>query len=239
MTLPKVLACSMWREDAWANIGNRLRHLLAKAESYPNIKFLWVVGDSNDETAAVLREQTAGRDDVTVLDIGSTGIKGDDMASRLRRLSVTANHYLKNVGDADYVLIHESDIISPANLVNLLVANAEAGHCPIAAWPVLEIRPNFKVFYDVFCYRKDGVRFTHMPPYHPCYHADRPFIVDSAGTILMFHAEDAGNVLMDKRAILDLCWHLRELGRDIWVDPRIVVEQPVGLWDCHSTKEYA
>lgn len=239
MTLPSVVMCSMWKDDAWRDIGNRTRHLLAKAESYPNVRWLWVVGDSTDETSQVLRELTCANDRVTVLDIGNTGIKGDDMESRLRRLSVTANHYFKYTDGADYVLIHESDIVSPPNLVNLLVANAERGICPVAAWPTLEIRPGHKILYDVWALRKDGKRFNHTYPYHPAYKADKPFVVDSAGTVLMFHAEDAGNVLMDKQAILDLCWHLRELGRTIWVDPTIEVVQPMEFWTYHRIEAMA
>lgn len=242
MTLPKVLMCSMWKDDQERQIVDRVEHLLAKCESYPNLAYLWVVGDSADGTAQTLRDLTVGYDNVTILDIGCTGIEGDDPASRLRRLSVTGNHYLmpQNVGDADYILVCESDIQSPYNLVNLLVAHALAGRCPIAAWPTLEIRPGERIFYDTFCYRKDGVRFGHHSPYHPCYKPDRPFTVDSAGTVLMFCAEDAPEVVMSSRAILDLCSHLREMGLSIWVDPTLEVVQPHSLWNyVHITKEYA
>lgn len=239
MTQPSVVLCSMFRNDVSRRLVDRAEHLLAKSELYPNLRWVWVVGDSTDGTTDALRELSVGYD-VRVVDIGSTGIEGDDMENRLRRLSVTANHYLRHVGGADYVLLHESDVISPPDLVNLLVANAEQGRCPIAAWPTLTIRPGVTWCYDVWALRKDGQRFRNQAPYHPCYQADRPFIVDSAGTVLMFHAEDAGNVIMDKRAILDLCWHLRELGRDIWVDPTIVVEQPVDLWQfTQIAEEYA
>ena len=57
-----------------------------------------------------------------------------------------------------------------------------------------------------------------------------PFVVDSFGTCFLFHGEDASLVQMDKRAVLDLCWHLREQGRTLYVDPLLVVEQPSELW---------
>jgi hypothetical protein len=238
VTQPRVLMVSMWRNDERRQIVDRVEHLLSKAEAYPALGWRWIVGDSTDGTAETLRQLSAGYP-VQVVDIGSTGIVGDDMDSRLRRLSLTGNHYLRNVGDASYVLIHESDIVSPHNVVNLLVANAERGICPVAAWPVLELRPGYRVLYDVWALRKDGVRFKHTAPYHPAYRPDRPFMVDSAGTVLMFHAEDAGECIMAKRAILDLCWHLRELGRDIWVDPTIEVIQPYGLWEYHRIEREA
>jgi hypothetical protein len=237
--LPRVLMVSMWRNDAGRGIEQRAHHLLAKAVHYPNLAWRWIVGDSVDGTAETLRQLSAGYP-VQIVDIGDTGVEGDDHAANLRRLSLTGNHYFSGAAAFDYLLIHESDIVSPPNLVNLLVAHAEQGRCPIAAWPTLEIKPGVKVFYDIFCYRKDGQMFSNHPPYHPAYRSDRPFVVDSAGTVLMFHAEDAGEVIMAKQALLDLCWHLRELGRDIWVDPTLEVVQPRSLWTpARIAREYA
>jgi hypothetical protein len=237
MSLPVVVMCSMWKNDIRRSLVNRAQHLLSKADAYAALRFVWIVGDSDDETAEVLRTLTCERADVQVIDIGDTGMKGDDADSRLRRLSATGNHFLKHADGADYMLIHESDIISPPDLVARLVAHAEQGRCPIAAWPTLEIYPGVKWFYDVWAYRKDGVRFKNKAPYHECYRADKPFIVDSAGTILMFHAADASECIMSKQAVLDLCWHLRDLGRDIWVDPTLEVVQPRALWEYHHIEK--
>lgn len=230
MSLPSVVMCSMWRMDADRQLVDRVEHLLAKQECYPNLRYVWVVGDSTDGTTQALGELTTGYDNVRIVDIGCTGIEGEDAPSRLRRLSLTANHYFKYVDGADYVLIHESDIQSPPDLVNLLVAHAEQGRCPIVPWPTLEIRPGVRWFYDTFCFRKDGVHFTNTPPYHQCYKPDKVFTVDSAGTVMLFHGEDASEVIMSKGAFLDICWHLRELGRTIYVDPAIEVQQPYSLW---------
>jgi len=239
MSSPSVVMCSMWRNDLHRSLVDRVEHLLAKAETWPNLRWVWVIGDSTDGTAEALREMVTGYETVTLVNLGDTGIKGDDMAARLRRLSVTGNHYFKYAQGADYILVHESDILSPHDLVPRMVRLAERGLCPIAAWPVMEMRPGYRIFYDTFVYRKDGVQFRHTPPYHQAYQSDRPFIVDSAGTVLMFHGEDIGEVLMDRRAILDVCWHLKKLGRDIWVDPSIEVVQPRELWEYHNTRECA
>lgn len=238
MSRPSVVICSLWRNDTDRNLVDRAKHLLFKGQHYPAVRWVWVVGDSEDATAYRLRHLAHGLP-VTVLDIGDTGIAGDDMTSRLRRLSVTANHFWAHCAGADYVLIHESDIVSPPDLVARLVDHAEQGRCPIAGWPTLEIRPGHTVFYDCWAYRKDGVRFRNTRPYHQCYRAEQPFTVDSAGTVLMFDGEDAGNVLMDKQAILDVCWHLRQMGREIWVDPTLEVSQPCALWRYHEIEEAA
>lgn len=200
MTQPSVVLCSMWRNDCNRQIVDRVEHLLAKAETYPSLRWLWVVGDSQDDTAQALRDLSVGYN-VRIVEI-TTRIDGDDPDSRLRRLSLTANHYLKHVDGADYVLVHESDLLSPPDLVNRMVANAERGFCPVAAWPIIKLNGR-TLCYDVWALRKDGVRFKNHPPFHQAYQPDRPFVVDSFGSVFMFEAADAGEVIMTKRAVLE------------------------------------
>lgn len=232
MTLPRVVMCSLWRNDVNRRLVDRVEHLLAKAETYPALRWVWVVGDSTDDTAQALGELSIGYD-VRIVDIGNTGIVGEDVPTRLRRLSETANEWWHWIDGADYVLVHESDIVSPPDVVNHLVSYAERGKCPIAGWPVLEVRPGVTWFYDSFCYRKDGVRFSNQPPYHACYKADEPFTVDSFGTMYLFDAEDVPLVRFEDKAVLDLCRQLREQGRTLWVDPTLVIQQPHDLWTYH------
>lgn len=239
MTLPRVVLCSMFRNDENRSLVDRVEHLLAKCECWPNLAYCWVVGDSTDGTTQALGELSTGYDNVQIVDIGSTGIEGDDAHSRLRRLSVTANEYWHWVDGADFVLIHESDIQSPYEIVNQLVAHAEQGRCPIAAWPTLEIRPGTKVFYDTLSYRKDGQMFSNHPPYHSCYKPHEVFEVDSAGTVMLFHGSDAKYLFLVDGGFLDLCQQLRHRGRTIYVDPQLEVIQPFALWQYHNLKEYA
>lgn len=238
MTLPRVVMCSMWQTDCNRRLVDRVEHLLAKSESYPNVRWVWVVGDSRDDTTQALAELSYGYE-VQIVDIGDTGIEGDDAHSRLRRLSATANEYFNWCENADYILVHESDIASPGNIVNRLVAHAEQGRCPIAARPMLEIAPGHKVFYDTWGYRKGGQRFSNHAPYHPCYRPNEVFEVDSAGTVMLFHGEDAGLIHMVDGGFLDLCLQLRQQGRTLWVDPTLEVVQPHDLWQPHNTREYA
>lgn len=235
---PCVVMCSMWRNDLHRQLVDRAEHLLAKAETYPNLRFFWVVGDSDDDTLGALIDLSDGYD-VAFTEI-NTGIPGADAQSRLRRLSATANCYLAaDSAVCEYILVHESDILSPGDIVNRLVDHAEQGRCPIAAWPVLEIAPGRKIFYDVLAFRKDGTQFSHNPPYHPGYVVDAPFTVDSFGSVFLFNAADAPYVHMRERAVLDLCEGLRARGRTLWVDPTIECVQPVGLWQYHRIEEYA
>lgn len=230
---PNVVMCSMWRDDATRRLTQRAAHLLSKAEDYPNLRWVWVVGDSRDDTVHRLADLTVGRD-VTIVEM-ETGILGEDTPARLRRLSQTANVYLDYLtAEDDYILIHESDIISPADVVNRLVAHADAGRCPVAGWPVLDIRRGRRVFYDTWAYRQGGRQFTNAAPYHPAYVPDAPFVVDSAGTMLLFAAADAPHVRMEAGGFLDICAGLRAQGRSIWVDPQLIIEQPHALWVMRS-----
>lgn len=230
---PNVVMCSMWRDDADRHLPQRVAHLLDKALTYPNLRWVFVVGDSIDDTVHRLADLAVGRD-VTIVEM-ETGIEGEEAPARLRRLSQTANVYLDYLtAEDEYILIYESDIQSPLDVVNRLVAHADAGRCPIAGWPVLEIRPGRRVFYDTFLYRKDGRMFTNGAPYHACYRADAPFTVDSAGTMLLFAAADAPHVRMEAGGFLDICAGLRAQGRSIWVDPQLTIEQPHALWVARS-----
>lgn len=221
---PLVVMCSLWRNDAGRNLVQRAEHLLSKQDKWHNLRWCWIVGDSDDDTAAVLSNVALGYD-VNLVTL-ETRIAGDDMPNRLRRLSASANAFLQRIrDDDDYVLVHESDISSGPDVVARMVANAEDGRCPVAAWPVLRMM-GIPQFYDTWAYRKGGQHLSHDLRKHPIV----PFEVDSFGTVYLFAAEDGRSVRMKDQAVLDLCTGLRARGRTLWADPRILVEQPYDLW---------
>jgi len=130
----------------------------------------------------------------------------------------------------DFVVIHESDILSPYDVVERFVAHAKAGRCPIAGWPTLTFPSGYTQFYDIWGYRKAGRLFHNDPPYHSCYNPTEPFEVDSVGTVWMLPAEDIRRgVRCYQNGAVELCQKLRANGRRIWVDPTLVVEQPYDL----------
>lgn len=230
MMHPPVLMMSLWRDDMGRDIDRRADHLLSK--TYPNLHHLWVVGDSDDLTFHRLCNVAHGRN-VTLLAC-RTGIAGDAPNDRLRRLSDTGNMAFDYMADdmarVTYWLNHESDIQSPPDVVERLVAHAEAGRCPVAGWPTLGDRPD-AAFYDIWAYRKDGKKFESYLPYHPAWTPDAPFEVDSAGTVLLIHADDIYDGARYRGgALVDLCEQLKERGRRIWVDPSLRVVQPIDLW---------
>jgi hypothetical protein len=235
---PKVAMLSLWRDDAKRDIENRARHLLSK--SYPALRWIWVVGDSDDDTyqrlLAIINEVAPWRH-VDLLR-HTTEFRGADVVARRRRLSASANFGLSLLRpDDDYLLMHESDLRSPLNLVEIFLGHAQAGRCPIAGWPILPINGNQAVFYDIWAYRSNGVMFTNAPPYSPVYRADAPFEVDSFGSCWLAAADDMRDtrIRFGEMAVLDVCAQLRERGRQLWVDPKLTIIQPPALWVPHPT----
>lgn len=228
MSVPRAVMISLWRNDADRRIKDRADRLLSK--THPNMRWLWLVGDSGDRTWEALRNIHASACGGKEVDIFryDTGIVGEDPQTRRRRLSLSVNETLNRVlPDDEFVVWHESDLISPPDIVERLIGT---GKCPVAGWPILHT-PGGIMFYDIFAYRKDGVKFSNLPPYHECYRPDRPFTVDSVGSVWMFHAMDArAGVRCFEDACVELCTKLRGFGREIWVDPSIPIVQPADLW---------
>lgn len=220
---------SHWRNDAEKSLEQRAAHLFNKTG---DVCHVMVVGDSDDSTLQTLvklaEKYIQGGGAAIVRDM-KTGIEGDDPDTRLKRLSATLNYSLALVpAGCEYVMLHESDLISPANIVEMFLANPAA--LPGAGWVTLG---DGDVFYDTWAYRRNGTRFTNDPPYHPCYQPARLFEVDSAGSVLMFHAEDVcgpNGARCETGAIVEICDKLRQRGRQIWVHPQIRIVQPLALW---------
>lgn len=237
ISYPKVAMLSLWRNDAARDLAARAQHLLSK--TYPALRWIWVVGDSDEDDTyqqllAVVNAVRPWRH-VDLLR-HATGIAGDEPPARRRRLSASANLGLTLLSAADdFFLMHESDLRSPLNLVEVFLGHVAAGRCPIAGWPILPIGHNQAVFYDIWAYRKDGQMFTNTPPFSPCYRPDAPFAVDSFGSCWLAAAADTREVRFGEQAVLDACAQLRAAGRQLWVDPQLTIIQPAALWVPHPT----
>lgn len=219
---------SFWRTDVGRDLTARAAHLLGK--SYPGLEWVWVVGDSTDSTYEALDGVCANHpsgDQVDIYDIGPTPTMVTDPNPRLRAFSRAAQRGLDSVwGDIETVVIHESDIESPPDLVEQLLA---VDGDVVGAWPVLESRA---VFYDTWAYRGlDGEHFTNGYPWHRDYREDAPFEVQSVGTVWRFPAAAVRRGLACTQfGAVELCRGLRQQGYRIWCDPRLIVVQPRALW---------
>jgi len=231
MADPKVAVMSLWRNDSERFIKNRMSALLHK--TYPNRRYIWVYGDCNDDTDDFLETGVglaATRGIEVELIRHDTGIPGESKRvvddSRLRRLSQTANAGLAAVReDDDYLMIHESDLITPADVIERFVANANEGRCPIAGWPILKVGGQ-TLFYDTWAYQDMSGRYFTNYEVAP----SAPFQLRKFGSVAMFPAADAREIRMTDGAFREICEKLEGRGHSLWCDPTIIVEQPTELW---------
>lgn len=226
MYTPSAVIVSIWRNDAERQIENRIQHLLSK--SYPRLRWLWAVGDSSDDTETILRQAADTKDkDIRVYRF-DTLVEGDEPEIRIIRMGRTANAAFDHVrGTDDLLVMHESDLISPTDIVQSFV---ETGHAVVGGWPTLG---DGDTFYDTWAYRAGGLMFSNNPPYSPVYQPDRLFELDSVGSVWMAPAREFGGmngIRMNRAAVLDIMAQLRGRGYRVWCDPHIHIIQPRELW---------
>lgn len=229
---PRVVMISLWRNDAGKRLAERLDHLMAK--TYPNLRYVWIVGDSDDDTERLLRAWANMDSRITVVR-HDTGIQSHDPATRVVQLSRTGGAGLDQVNRGDtWVLPHESDLVSPPDLVERMLARKVD---VLAGWVTLHRSDDEEpLFYDTWAFRGlDGAMFSNYPPYHPSYRPDALFEVESVGSVVLFRAR---HVLDGVRALrygwLEICAKLRARGERVWVDPTLPIVQPRDLWTSHS-----
>lgn len=226
---------SMWRNDAVRDLETRVAHLLEKTcETHP-LRWLWITGDNNDETcqrlgAAVTEwmHGRGGRCPVTIID-ADTGIVGEDPVTRRRRGSAAATELFRHIpAAATYVVFHESDLRSPANIVDRFLESGQGN--PIAGWPTITLG-GYKQFYDIWAYRDlHGRQFNPRPPYCKGFTTARPFRVGSFGSAWLVPGDLLRGRRIESRAILELCETWCSEGVELLVDARIPIEQPQELW---------
>jgi len=230
-----VVLMSLWRNDVGRDLEQRIDRLLAK-ESVT--RWVWVTGNNDDATEDALAAVASKRDDVTLIHYDSPTL-GTNPDERLARLSETASVGLDDVRETDaYWCIHESDLISPVDVVTRLLAmqGDEPKVCAGMVWLGDQIG---QCWYDSYAYRKDGVWFTNSFPYHACVDMENPFEVHSAGSVMLFPAApiNAG-MRMERGGLIELSQKLREAGYRIIVDPKLNIIQPTHLWTSAQHASY-
>lgn len=186
-------------------------------------------GDSRDGTGAALWDECVHRFDAHLLDVSHGGPEFGSIEhpQRFKQLASIGNKLLDNVPpDADVVAIIESDLIWDAMaLLQLIDALPVLPH-PAAVAPM--IMDGERSFYDVFAFRRGGVRFTKQPPYHADLRGDSDLLeLESAGSVLVMDAALARKArLSDEEAIVGFCAGIRKHGGSIWLDTTVPVAHP-------------
>lgn len=233
-----VTMLSMWYGDAGKHLADRALHLLAKPGVTRWIFSVRPYRDMTDIFLAAMADYAGRGDDVVIYKEPD-----EQPEQRLERLSVAGDRLLSMVDDdADYVLWHESDLFTPLDLVGLLAKSSGAA---VGGWPVMshstscpELGPvtpkrlflNPPFFYDTWGYRAGGRRFGNQPPFHDVYR-EEPFRLDSVGSVVLIDADYIRRgARMNGGALVGLCESIREMGGEVWCDPRVPVVQPAELW---------
>lgn len=230
----RTLSISLWYEDAGKHIADRALHLLRK----PGVtRWEWSVRPGLDCTPQFLVAYAEHLDK-------NVRVRLEDLEQpreRIERLSRAGDRMLDLVEDEDFVLWHESDLFTPDDLLERL---ASLGAAAAGGWPTLShdedrlygidtqkrMYLTENVFYDTWGYRSAGTRFTNIAPFHDCF-VPEPFRLDSVGSVVLIQAEYIRRgARMNGGGLVGLCRAIREMGGEVWCDPRVPVVQPAELW---------
>lgn len=235
--------CSLWYADAGKHIAERALGLLGKVGVD---RWIWSVRPHNDITQDILR--FIAQDDPRV----EIFVEPEDQPEdRMVRLSRAGDRLLDMVKDEDFVAWHESDLLSyPTVIVDLKRSLKESGADVIGAWtslshhdkhPALRLNSPVQcklpvsIHYDTWALRKDGVRFTNNPPYHPCMEEATWPMLDSVGSVVLMNADYIRRgARMGAGALVGLCNEIRRLGGWITVDRDVPAVQPVETWKINN-----
>lgn len=192
-----------------------------------NIRVIAVEGDSIDHTpeALILASTLAEVElDLVKCDHHGPVFGSVDTPERMAALSCVGNAIFDNVKDSDDVLVYvESDLLWDAQTIATLVRNvANSDYAAIA--PLIFAGP--QVFYDIWGFRKNGVRFSPFAPYHPDLKAGLNE-VDSVGSCLVVQGHVARTArIRNNNCLVGWCEDVRTLGYIIAVDTRYEVKHP-------------
>ncbi len=224
-----VVVMSLWRNDANRNLRERALHLLSKGSAVHTTLYLWAVGDCDDDTWDKLAEIVDEHEfthDIILLG-ADTGIIGEDVDTRRARSSATATRmfgFLELYRDeADYVLLHESDLQSPPDVIDRLLKGG--GGNPCAGWPIIKLGGD-TLFYDTWAYRYvHGTYFFAESPRPP-----QQFSVRGFGSVWVAPTRLVAGRVLKRFAIRELCEQWWGEGVPMFCDPRVTIEQPTSLW---------
>ena len=190
------------------------------------VRLLAVEGDSFDNTATWLQKYAdASRIELELVTRSHGGpVYGStEHPSRMAALSIVGNGVFEHVRPGDDVLVYvESDLIWDAETILRLASRLGPGVDVVA--PLVFAGPHF---YDVWGYRKDGVRFSPFSPYHSDLLTDGLTAVDSVGSCLVMRAEVARQCrIINGACLVGFCADVRQKGFQVFVDATARIEHP-------------
>jgi hypothetical protein len=193
------------------------------------LTLVWGEGDSTDSTLAVLQAATYRfRAHLVDCTHGGPAFGSIESVARFRQLAQVGNKIWAAIPEnTDAVIYVESDLIwQPATLVALL----DSLTVYPAVAPMILDSPPLDTFYDVWGFRRNGVRFAKQPPYYPgLTHfraAGKAIQLDSAGSCLALRWSLAQWLHFPEDCFVGFCRLLYERGGELWLDPTLVCLHP-------------
>jgi hypothetical protein len=201
-----------------------------KLEKYHDIVYIFIEGDSSDNTYEELQDWLSIKDNYVLkkVDRNKPRFPKDKNPNRTKYFSELRNMlvgYALSISDISEVLMIDANYGWKDDIISLL-RNTNAD---IAA-PLVLMNKNHNgkyTFYDTWAFRKDNRQFSHYYPYFGYSKLNKPISVDSVG----------GGYLI-KRKVLEariryngdrdcehvgFCQRARKKGFSIKVDPRIYI----------------
>jgi len=210
----------------------RLRAALQADGHY--LQLLLVEGDSTDDTWPQMHsevEQYHFHATMWQHHHGQPLRRGTGHPERLANLSRIWNEMLDGVSPhADVVVIVESDLVwQPETMLQLIQRSREDGgiHCAMV-WLGDE---GSDLFYDIYLYRRNGVKFLNDAPYHADLVMGEPLILDCAGSCLVMPGSIArAHRTTAREELMGLCNSARAVGHAVILDSDLSIYQPESEW---------
>jgi hypothetical protein len=222
--------------SAFRNSAGRLQRYTSQVDAFRRflspdyfVRVIAAVGDCVDNTYCELRSRMAVQGIPTQFvkcDHGGPVFGSTEEQARMDALTVVGNAILGGVNATDDILVYvESDLVWDAYTIKLLVdmvAGQRGGFDVVS--PLIFAGPHF---YDIYAFRKDGVRFSPFPPYHSDLNPYGLTEVDSTGSCLVMRADVARTVRMPPGGVLiGWCNQARAQGYRIGVTSELRVTHP-------------
>lgn len=189
------------------------------------VRLALVEGDSSDDTRGELERYAVSLGlplDLITRNHGGPVYGSTEEPSRMQALSYVANGFMEAVRETDDVAMYvESDLIWTPKVFYHLADQLRPGVDVIA--PLVFAGT---AFYDIWGFRKSGIRFGPFEPFHHELVQDGLTEVDSVGSCLVMRPEVAMRTRMTDYALVQFCDNARAGGYHVWVDARERIFHP-------------
>lgn len=189
-----------------------------------SVRWIATEGDSVDNTRIEIQRvarQLPVELSLAIREHGQRWFGSTEEPERMKALSFVGNGILESVHGSDDILVYvESDLIwKPDMICRLIDRDVDV----ISPMPFAG-----EAFYDIWAFRKNGIRFSPFEPYHPELQNHGSLTeVDSVGSCLVMKGYIARECrIRNDNALVGLCDDIREKGYKIYVDAQERIYHP-------------